>query len=313
MANTEIGVPAALGAKRRNPLADFINRLVKTKPLGTASAVVVLVFFLAGVSATLIAPYGYNDQFRSARLLPPFSESTTRAGEPGFHLIGTDSIGRDLFSRLIHGARISMMVGVIGSALSLVISCLIGLPSGYFGGKFDLVIQRFIDAWLTFPDLILLILLVALTGPSLWNIIIILGLQYGLGGSRSVRGAVIGIRQNMYIESAQATGANTLRILLRHMLPNVAAFLLVLVTTRMPGMMLAEAGLSFLGLGVPPPAPSWGGMLSGSAMNYMYTNPMLAIWPGLALSVVVYSTNMFGDALRDLLDPRLRGANTGRY
>lgn len=313
MANTEIGVPAALGAKRRNPLADFINRLVKTKPLGTASAVVVLVFFLAGVSATLIAPYDYNDQFRNARLLPPFSESTTRAGEPGFHIIGTDSIGRDLFSRLIHGARISMMVGVIGSALSLVISCLIGLPSGYFGGKFDLVIQRFIDAWLTFPDLILLILLVALTGPSLWNIIIILGLQYGLGGSRSVRGAVIGIRQNMYIESAQATGANTLRILLRHMLPNVAAFLLVLVTTRMPGMMLAEAGLSFLGLGVPPPAPSWGGMLSGSAMNYMYTNPMLAIWPGLALSIVVYSTNMFGDALRDLLDPRLRGANTGRY
>ena len=313
MANTEIGVPAALGAKRRNPIADFLNRLVKTKPLGTASAVVVLVFFLAGVSATLIAPYGYNDQFRNARLLPPFSESTTRAGEPGFHIIGTDSIGRDLFSRLIHGARISMMVGVIGSALSLVISCLIGLPSGYFGGKFDLVVQRFIDAWLTFPDLILLILLVALTGPSLWNIIIILGLQYGLGGSRSVRGAVIGIRQNMYIESAQATGANTLRILLRHMLPNVAAFLLVLVTTRMPGMMLAEAGLSFLGLGVPPPAPSWGGMLSGSAMNYIYSNPMLAVWPGLALSIVVYSTNMFGDALRDLLDPRLRGANTGRY
>ena len=314
MANTEIGVPAALGARRRNPVADFLRRLVRTKPLGTASAVVVLVFFLAGVFATLLAPYDYNDQFRGARFLSPFSESTnTRTGETNFHILGGDSIGRDLFSRMIHGARISMMVGVIGSALSLVISCLIGLPSGYFGGKFDLVVQRFIDAWLTFPDLILLILLVAITGPSLWNIIIILGLQYGLGGSRSVRGAVIGIRQNMYIESAQATGANTLRILLRHLLPNVAAFLLVLVTTRMPGMMLAEAGLSFLGLGVPPPAPSWGGMLSGSAMNYMYTQPLLAIWPGLALSIVVYSTNMFGDALRDLLDPRLRGANTGRY
>lgn len=315
MANTEIGVPAALGAKRRNPLADFISRLVKTKPLGTASAAVVLVFFVAGVFATVLAPYDYNKQFRGSdtRFLPPFSESVDRTGETNFHVLGTDSITRDLFSRMIHGARISMMVGVIGSALSLVISCLIGLPSGYFGGKFDLVVQRFIDAWLTFPDLILLILLVALTGPSLWNIIIILGLQYGLGGSRSVRGAVIGIRQNMYIESAQATGANTIRILLRHLLPNVAAFLLVLVTTRMPGMMLAEAGLSFLGLGVPPPAPSWGGMLSGSAMNYMYTQPLLAVWPGLALSVVVYSTNMFGDALRDLLDPRLRGANTGRY
>ena len=314
MANTEIGVPAALGARRRNPLADFFTRLVRTKPLGTVSAAVVLVFFLAGVFATIISPYEFNEQFRGARFLAPFESSPpNRDGETGFHILGTDSIGRDLFSRLIHGARISMMVGVIGSAVSLFISCLIGLPSGYFGGKFDLVVQRFIDAWLTFPDLILLILLVALTGPSLWNIILILGLQYGLGGSRSVRGAVIGIRQNMYIESAQATGANTLRILLRHLLPNVAAFLLVLVTTRMPGMMLAEAGLSFLGLGVPPPAPSWGGMLSGSAMNYMYTNPLLAIWPGLALSIVVYSTNMFGDALRDLLDPRLRGANTGRY
>ena len=313
MANTEIGVPAALGTKRRNPLADFFARLVRTKPLGTVSAVVVLVFFLAGVFATVISPYEFNEQFRGARFLNPFESSTDRDGDTNLHVLGTDSIGRDLFSRLIHGARISMMVGVIGSILSLLISCLIGLPSGYFGGKFDLVVQRFIDAWLTFPDLILLILLVALTGPSLWNIIIILGLQYGLGGSRSVRGAVIGIRQNMYIESAQATGANTIRILLRHLLPNVAAFLLVLVTTRMPGMMLAEAGLSFLGLGVPPPAPSWGGMLSGSAMNYMYTNPLLAIWPGLALSIVVYSTNMFGDALRDLLDPRLRGANTGRY
>ena len=316
MANTEISAtPAALRASRRNPVVDFARRMVKTKPLGTASAVVVILFFFAGVFADVLAPYEFNQQFRGrdVTFLPPFATFTDRAGEDSFHILGTDSIGRDLFSRLIHGARISMMVGVIGSAVSLFISCLIGLPSGYFGGKFDLVVQRFIDAWLTFPDLILLILLVALTGPSLWNIILILGLQYGLGGSRSVRGAVIGIRQNMYIESAQATGANTLRILLRHLLPNVAAFLMVLVTTRMPGMMLAEAGLSFLGLGVPPPAPSWGGMLSGSAMNYMYTNPLLAIWPGLALSIVVYSTNMFGDALRDLLDPRLRGANTGRY
>jgi peptide/nickel transport system permease protein len=143
--------------------------------------------------------------------------------------------------------------------------------------------------------------------------VFILGLQYGLGGSRSVRGAVIGIRQNAYIEASQAVGVSTPRILLRHVLPNVAPFLLVLVTTRMPGMMLAEAGLSFLGLGVPPPAPSWGGMLSGAAMNYMYVAPMLAIWPGLALSIVVYSTNMLGDALRDLLDPRLRGASGGRY
>ena len=224
------------------------------------------------------------------------------------HWFGTDNIGRDIFSRILYGARITMLVGVVGSATSLVVSVIIGLPSGYFGGKFDIILQRFIDAWLVFPGLILLILLVAILGPGLWNIVFILGLSYGLGGSRSVRGAVIGIRQNAYVDAAEATGASTIRILLRHLLPNVAPFLLVLVTTRMPGMMLAEAGLCFLGLGVPPPVPSWGGMLSGAAINYMYAAPMLAIYPGAALSIVVFSSNMFGDALRDLLDPRLRSA-----
>ena len=303
MATTGSGGVATLTRARRNPFVDFVSRLVRTKPLGTLSAIVVLIFFIVGVFANVIAPHDFNEQFRGAYLQPPSGE----------HWFGTDNIGRDMFSRIIYGARISMLVGVVGSAVSLVVSCLIGLPSGYFGGKFDLVTQRFIDAWLVFPDLILLILLVAVVGPSLWTIVFILGLQYGLGGSRSVRGAVIGIRQNAYIESAQAVGVPTWRILIRHMLPNVAPFLLVLVTTRMPGMMLAESGLSFLGLGVPPPAPSWGGMLSGAAINYMYAAPYLAIWPGMALSVVVYSTNMFGDALRDLLDPRLRGRGEGSY
>ena len=311
MAQATLGAPSALKEKR-NPYADFFTRLVKTKPLGTASAVVVLVFFLVGVFANFIAPHGYNDQ--KIRNEDGTTTRFERLASPSFdHFLGTDSISRDLFSRIVYGARISMLVGVIGSATSLVVSCLIGLPSGYFGGKFDLVVQRFIDAWLVFPDLILLILLVAIVGPSLWNIVLILGLQYGLGGSRSVRGAVIGIRQNAYIEASQAVGVSTPRILLRHVLPNVAPFLLVLVTTRMPGMILAEAGLSFLGLGVPAPAPSWGGMLSSGAMSYMLRAPMLAVWPGLALSIVVYSTNMFGDALRDLLDPRLRGASGGRY
>ena len=310
MAQATLGAPPV--QQRRNQYADFFKRLVRTKPLGTVSAVVVLVFFVVGVFANFIAPYDYNDQ--KIRNEDGTTTRFERLTSPSFdHFLGTDSIGRDMFSRIIYGARISMLVGVIGSITSLVVSCLIGIPSGYFGGKFDLVVQRFIDAWLVFPDLILLILLVALVGPSLWNIVFILGLQYGLGGSRSVRGAVIGIRQNAYIEASQAVGVSTPRILIKHILPNVAPFLLVLVTTRMPGMMLAESGLSFLGLGVPPPAPSWGGMLSSAAMSYMLRAPMLAIWPGLALSIVVYSTNMFGDALRDLLDPRLRGSSGGRY
>ena len=299
MDDTRTIVPqTALERKRRNPLKDFLTRMVRTKPLGTISGVIVLLFFFVGVFAGIIAPFGFNEQFRGEYLTSPSLS----------HWLGTDNIGRDIFSRIIYGARISMIVGVVGSLTSLVVSCAIGLPSGYFGGKFDLFAQRFIDAWIVFPDLILLILLVALVGPGLWNIVFILGLTYGLGGSRSVRGAVIGIRQNAYIESAKAIGATTPRILLRHLLPNIAPFLLVLVSTRLPGMMLAEAGLSFLGLGVPPPTPSWGGMLSGAGINYMYAAPLLSIWPGLALSIVVYSSNMLGDALRDLLDPKLRGA-----
>ncbi|MCH7744453.1 MAG: ABC transporter permease [Chloroflexi bacterium] len=299
MDDTRTIVPqTALERKRRNPLKDFLTRMVRTKPLGTISGVIVLLFFFVGVFAGILAPFGFNEQFRGEYLTSPSLS----------HWLGTDNIGRDIFSRIIYGARISMIVGVVGSLTSLVVSCAIGLPTGYFGGKFDLLAQRFIDAWIVFPDLILLILLVALVGPGLWNIVFILGLTYGLGGSRSVRGAVIGIRQNAYIESAKAIGASTPRILLRHLLPNIAPFLLVLVSTRMPGMMLAEAGLSFLGLGVPPPTPSWGGMLSGAGINYMYAAPLLSIWPGLALSIVVYSSNMLGDALRDLLDPKLRGA-----
>ena len=227
----------AQARRRRNPAADFFVRLVRTKPLGTVSAVIVLVFFFAGVFADLLAPYGLNESFRRELLQPPSAE----------HWLGTDPIGRDLFSRIIGGARISMMVGVIGSLVSLVVSCAIGLPSGYFGGKFDLFVQRFIDAWITFPDVVLLIFLVTIIGQGLWTIIFVLGIAYGFSGSRSVRGATIGIRQNVYLESAGAIGATTPRILLRHMLPNIAPFLLVLVTTRMPGMMLAEAGLSFLG------------------------------------------------------------------
>ena len=288
--------------KRRNRLADFFIRLVRTKPLGTVSGVVVVVFFFTGMFSGIVAPYGFNEQFRQDVREPPSSE----------HWLGTDNLGRDMLSRIIFGARVSMLVGVLGSLISITVSVLIGLPSGYFGGKFDLVVQRFIDAWIVFPDIIILILLVTILGPGVWKIVFILGISSGLGGSRTVRGQTIGIRQNVYVEAAQATGASTGRILLRHILPNIAAYQIVSTSTRMPGLMLAEAGLSFLGLGVPPPMPSWGGMLSGSAISHVQVAPWMALWPGLALSLVIYSTNMFGDALRDLLDPKLRGA-MGRY
>ena len=299
MVDTEFVVPPAIEQrKRRNPWADFFSRLVRTKPLGTISGIVVVIFFFTGIFAGTVAPHGFNEQFRQdLRVAPSFE-----------YPLGTDNLGRDLLSRVIFGARVSMLVGVVSSAISMAVSLVIGLPSGYFGGKLDLLAQRLVDAWIVFPDIIILILLVTIVGASLWNIVLILGISGGLGGSRTVRGQVIGIRQNVYVEAAQAIGASTPRILLRHILPNIAAYIIVSVSTRMPGLMLAEAGLSFLGLGVPPPTPSWGGMLNGSAISHMQVAPWMAIFPGLALSIVIYSTNMFGDALRDLLDPKLRGA-----
>jgi len=287
--------------KKRSFLVDLTVRLVREKPLGTIGAVIVLVLLLVGIFAHWLAPYGYNDTWVGGRLDISSVE----------HWMGTDQSGRDLFSRIIYGAQISMYVGLGVSALSTIISTLIGLISGYLGGKTDTVIQRFVDAWMCFPGIFILITLMALTGPGIPQVIIVLGLQYGITGSRTVRSAVIGIRENVYVEAARSIGAPTWPILLRHILPNIMAPLIIVFTSRMGAAILAEATISFLGYGIPEPFPSWGGMLN-RGRPYMLEAMQLAVWPGLALSIVVWGINMFGDALRDLLDPRLRGG-VGRY
>jgi len=292
----------AKGEKGRNPVVIFFTRLVREKQLGTICLVFVLLFLVVGIFAEFVAPYGYHELHPKDTLQPP----------SGQYWLGTDNLGRDLLSRIIFGARISMIVGIVSSLISVIISSIIGITSGYLGGKFDLVVQRFVDAWLCFPWIILLIVLVTMIGTGLWKMVFLLGIAGGIGGARAVRGAVIAIRENVYIEAARSIGCPTSKILLRHILPNVMAPMIVMLTTRMPGMMLAEASLSFLGLGIPPPIPSWGGMLSGAGITYMELAPWMAIWPGLALSIAVYSMNMLGDAVRDLLDPRLRGG-LGRY
>ena len=288
--------------KRRGAISDFFVRLVKKKPLGTVGGVITIIFLVTAIFSNLLAPYGVNEVGVGPNLDPPSAK----------HLLGTDHLGRDQLSRIIFGARISVIISLLAASLSIFVSTIIGVLSGFIGGKFDLAVQRFVDAWMCFPGLIVLLVAVTIVGPGMWQIIFILGLLYGIAGSRIIRSAVIAINENLFVAAAHAVGCSSTRILCRHILPNIMAPLIVLFTTRVPGMILNEAGLSFLGLGIPPPAPSWGGMLSMDGRRFMMQGPWLAIWPGAALALVVYGVNMFGDAIRDLLDPRMRGGQ-GRY
>ena len=226
---------------------------------------------------------------------------------PSFsYFFGTDQIGRDVFSRIVYGARTSMVIGFSVALLSILISIFLGVLSGYFGGKLDMVLQRLVDAWMSFPDLVVVIVAVSVLGPGKIQIILILSLLYGIAGSRIIRGAVMGVRENDYVKAADSIGVSTTMIMMRHIIPNILAPVSVLFTTRLAATILVEAALSFLGLGVPPPEPSWGSMLSFEGRSYMFQAPWLAIIPGIVITIVVYNINMFGDAIRDLLDPRMR-------
>lgn len=278
--------------------AGFVRRLFRDKPVGAIAGLVFLLFLFCGVFADWLAPYGFNEISPLKRLRPPSLENP----------FGTDNLGRDVLSRCLYGAQLSVIIGLSAAALATAISVLIGILTGFLGGRFDMVTQRFVDGWMSFPELVILIVVVSVVGPGMPQIIGTLGLLLGIAGSRIIRSAVVSVRENMYVHAAQSIGASTARILWRHILPNVLPPVIVLFTTRVGAVILAESGLSFLGLGVPPPAPTWGGMLSGSGRTYMFQGPWLALAPGLCLTVVVYATNMFGDALRDLLDPRMRGS-----
>ena len=275
----------------------LVGRLVREKPLAAAGGAVFLLFLFCGVFAGVLAPYGVNETNLEHRLEAP---------SLAFPL-GTDHLGRDVLSRILMGAQLSMVVSFLAAGLATVVSLAIGVVSGYFGGKTDMVMQRGVDAWMTFPDLVLLIVIISVVGPGIPQIVLVLGLLYGIAGSRIVRGAVVSVKENMYTHAAQSIGAPTWHILRRHIVPNVVPVLIVLFTTRIGAVILTEAGLSFLGLGVPPPAPTWGSMLSGTGRTYMYLGPWLALAPGLSLTIVVYAINVYGDGLRDLLDPRMRG------
>jgi peptide/nickel transport system permease protein len=271
--------------------------MVREKPLGLLGAFIVFGLLGVAVFAEVIAPYGYAQ----TSLLQRFQGSSME------HWLGTDQLGRDLLSRIIYGTRVSLTVSFGAAALGVLLATLIGITSAFFGGRYDLGMQRFVDAWESIPGLLLLLAIMSLLGPGLFNVTGVLGLSFGIQNSRIIRGAAMSVKENAYIEAAQAFGGSNLRIMLCHILPNVAAIIIVVATIGLGNLILIEASLSFLGFGVPPPHPTWGGMLSLQGLSYMYQAPWLAIWPGVALSAAVFGFNMFGDALRDLLDPRLRG------
>ena len=278
-------------------MTEFFRRLVREKPLGIVSGIVILLLIIVSIFADVLAPYPHYEMHLVDRLTGPSAQ----------YLLGADQLGRDLLSRLIYGARLSLVVGLAATTVNVLVAVLLGGTSGFLGGRLDLVVQRFVDAWMSFPGLLLLLTIISIVGQGLLQLILVLGISGGIGGSRVIRGAVIGIKEDDYLLSAAATGSSTMRSLVQHVLPNIMPVVIIIFSINIGGVIIAEASLSFLGFGLPPHVPSWGGMLSREGREFMEIAPGLAFWPGFCLTIVVYCLNMLGDAMRDLLDPRLRG------
>jgi len=267
---------------------------LRSERLGAVAAAVIVLLALAALFAPAVAPHDPLTQDRTAFMDAP----------SGSYFFGTDDLGRDIFSRLLHGARISLYVGAMTVALSLVLGTALGAISGYFGGFIDTVIQRFVDAILAVPGLILALFIAALLGPSTRNVILALTILETPRFARIARGEMVQIRRQEYVEAAKVLGARPRWVLLRHGVPNMAAPLVVVASLVFGQAIVAEAGLSFLGIGTPPPDPSWGLMLS-QASRYLESAPWMVIFPGATLSAAVLAFNIFGDALRDYFDPKL--------
>lgn len=265
--------------------------------LGTAGLVIMAMFVLAAAFADLIC-----------RFDPLAVDSAHALAGPGaLHWMGTDSFGRDVWSRIVHGARISLAVGIGATALGSALGVTIGLASGYLSGWIDLLLQRVTDILQALPLLVLALVMTAALGPSLPNVILAIAIPLIPTVARVIRANTLALRELPFVEAARSIGMSEMRIALRHVLPNTLAPLIVLATAQLGSAILTEASLSFLGLGIPEPYPSWGRMLSESAAEYVRTAPWLVIFPGIAISLAVFGTNLLGDALRDILDPRQRG------
>jgi peptide/nickel transport system permease protein len=266
-------------------------------PLGAVGALIIFVFVLIAIFADIISTFDPISTDPRASLAPP--------GEQ--HVLGADFMGRDVLSRIVHGARISLAVSIGATTLGCLVGVSMGLTSGFFGGWLDLLVQRLMDIMQSLPLLVMALVMVASLGPSLSNTIVAIAIPLVPNAARIIRSNTLSLRETPFVEAARAIGMSEMRIAVRHVLPNTLAPLIVLATAQLGSAILVEATLAFLGLGVPEPHPSWGRMLSESAAEYVRTAPWLVIFPGLAISLAVFGTNLLGDAIRDILDPRQRG------
>ncbi|PYM17005.1 MAG: ABC transporter permease [Candidatus Rokuibacteriota bacterium] len=295
---TGLDVVAVTGrAPARAGAWTVIRRFCAKQPLGAVGGGIMLVMLLTAIFAE---PLSTHD--------PIATDAANTLARPGAdHWLGSDHLGRDIYSRIVHGARVSLIVGVLSTLAGSVLGGIIGLLSAYFGGKSDLITQRVLDILQGLPLLVLALVMSAALGPSVQNVVIAISVPIIPRAARVIRASVLTIREMQYVEAARALGIRHLRIAFRHVLPNTMGPFIVLATAQLGSAILTEAALSFLGLGVPEPYPSWGRMLSVSAAEYAQKAPWLVLFPGVAISLAVFGSNLLGDALRDTLDPRLRG------
>jgi peptide/nickel transport system permease protein len=281
----------------RLTLLEELLKFIRTKPLGAAGGFIILGMMIVAALAERLAPYDAYQANYALQFARPSAQ----------HWFGTDEFGRDLMSRIIYGARIALFVGFSASFIGCTIGGLLGVTSAYVGGRLDLLLERLMDILLAFPQLILALAIASILGPSVVNVVVAISIPIIPRAARVVRSTALAIKENVYVEAVSALGAAQPRIVLRHIVPNVVAPYIIILTAQLGGAILAEAALSYLGLGAAEPTPSWGLMLSGSALSYAEKAPWIPIFPGIAISLGVFGFNLFGDSLRDALDPKLRG------
>jgi len=278
------------------PLGSFMKQL-RRKPMGLVSLILLVFLITVTVFAQWVAPYGID-------------EATDRFAQPPSltNWFGTDHLGRDVMSRVLYGGQVSLRVGFVAVVIGLGVGVVSGVLSGYVGGWVDMVIQRVVDILMAVPNILLALTIVASFGAGIWNVTFAIAIGIAPRAARVVRGSTLAVRGMPYIEAAESLGMNSIRLMARHVLPNIMAPIIVIASIQLGVAIIVEASLSFLGLGVPLNVPTWGNMLSGAGLRYMIRAPWMAIAPGLALTIVVVALNLFGDSLRDILDPRLRGS-----